>query len=211
MSRSPLQVVHDLTKTRFNHFKATIEGLEIHFIHETSDAPDAIPLILLHGWPGTFMEFGSVIDDLKKGATTATGKPVSFNVIVPSLPGFAFSSVPPANWTAQDTGRVFNTLMTKVLGYERYAVHGTDWGVSVAYSMYDGFNTSVRAAHFNFLPFLPLQPDQLAAQNISLSPLEEFEEQRFLEWNTAGIGYFIEQTNKVRKVIHNRLAYYTQW
>ena len=155
--------------------------------------------MLIHGWPGSFLEFAPIIKPLTtKTATSSTGRPVSFDVIIPSLPGFAFSSPPPANWTNDDTARLFNTLMTSVLGYKTYATHGTDWGADVAYSLYDNFNSTVRAGHFAFIPFYPLTWDQLAAENISLNTeLERFEEERFAEWSTTGNGYFIEQTTKV--------------
>lgn len=88
--------------------------------------------------------------------------------------------------------------MTKVLGYEKFAVFGTDYGAGPAYSLYENFNSSTRAAHFAFLPFLPLTPDQLEAKNITLSTsLERFEEQRFVDWATTGNAYFMEQTTKV--------------
>jgi hypothetical protein len=185
------------TPNRFNHFTTIIEGLTIHFIHKTSDNPDAIPLLMNHGWPGSFLEFVPVIDELTKTAMTSSGKPVSFHVIVPSLPGFAFSSAPPANWTVDDTARLFNTLMTEILGYKTFATHGTDWGCGVSYSLYDRFNHTTRAAHFPFIPFFPLSPTQLEAENISLSELEQFEEQRFVEWSSTGNAYFLEQTTRV--------------
>lgn len=191
---------------RFNHYTAVIEGLNIHFIHEKSKAKDAIPLLLIHGWPGSFLEFAPVINDLTKEATTTTGKKVSFNVVVASIPGFAFSSAPPVNWTIADTARVFNTLLTNVLQYDTYATFGTDWGAGIAYSMYDQFNTTVRALSLDFLPFHPYTPDQLAAENITLSPLEEFEQAEAMEWNNSGEGYFVEQTTKVCKdhtIIHS--------
>jgi pimeloyl-ACP methyl ester carboxylesterase len=122
----------------------------------------------------------------------------SFDVIIPSLPGFAFSSGPTANWTTNDTARVYETLMTEILGYSQYAVFGTDWGAVVAYSLYSNFNSSVRAAHFSMVPFFPLLPDELAAQNITLSALEENEIQRFVEWNNVGRAYFDEQSTEVR-------------
>ncbi|RDW61068.1 hypothetical protein BP6252_12451 [Coleophoma cylindrospora] len=181
---------------QFNHFEATIENLTIHFIHEKSKCPNAIPLLLLHGWPSSFLEFVPLINQLVQRANISYGKSVSFNIIVPSLPGFAFSSPPPANWTVVDTARVFNTLMTDVLGYSTFAVHGTDFGVGPAYVLYDQYNKTTRAAHLVFLPFFPLTPTELQALNITLSPLEEFEEQRFIEWDTFGLGYFLEQSTK---------------
>ncbi|KAK4912387.1 hypothetical protein LTR66_017290 [Elasticomyces elasticus] len=185
---------------KFHHYTAHIEGLDVHFIHEKSSAEDAIPLLLLHGWPGSFLEFAPIINDLTKAAKTVSGKQVSFNVIVPSLPGFAFSSAPPTDWTIQDTARIFNTLLTDVLGYETYAAFGTDWGGGVAYTLYDQFNTTVRAAHLAFLPFYPPTREQLAAENITLSPLEEFEEANTIEWNNSGLGYFVEQNTKPNTV-----------
>ncbi|CAG8270903.1 unnamed protein product [Penicillium salamii] len=181
---------------KFNHYTAQIEGLDIHFIHERSSSKDAIPLILLHGWPGSFLEFAPIINELTKTAKSDSGKQIAFDVIVPSLPGFAFSSAPPTNWTIDDSARVFNTLLKDVLGYESYAVFGTDWGSGVAYSMYDQFNTTVRAAHLAFLPFYPLNLEQLAAENITLSSLEGVEEANTIEWTNSGTGYFSEQTTK---------------
>ncbi|KAK9427189.1 Alpha/Beta hydrolase protein [Lipomyces doorenjongii] len=86
--------------------------------------------------------------------------------------------------------------MTEVLGYQTYAVHGTDWGCAVAYELYGQFNTTVRAAHLNFLPFFPPNLEQLAALNITLSGAEVDEEKRSLDWQGAGSGYFAEQTTK---------------
>lgn len=186
-----------LTLGRFKHYTTVIEGLTIHFVHERSNATDAIPLVLLHGWPGSFLEFTPIIEELTKQATTATGKKVSFDVIVPSLPGFAFSSASPINWTISDSARVINTLLTQVLHYDTYALFGTDFGAGIGYDLYDQYNTTVRAAHFAFLPFLALNSAQLDAQNITLDSLEAFEQSVTTEWSNSGEGYFIEHTTKV--------------
>ncbi|KAJ5387418.1 alpha/beta-hydrolase [Penicillium cosmopolitanum] len=185
---------------QFDHYTTSIEDLRVHFVHEKSAAPNAIPLLLVHGWPGSFLEFAPIIDQLTKEATTFTGKPVSFDVIIPSLPGFTFSSPPPLNWTITDTARIFNTLMVDVLGYNTYAIHGTDWGSAISYNMYDQFNETIGAAHFAFLPFYPQTPDQLAAGNITLSKVELVEEQNAMNWANTGDGYFIEQTTKSNTV-----------
>ncbi|KAJ7497713.1 Alpha/Beta hydrolase protein [Mycena latifolia] len=154
---------------QFKHYTAVIEGQTVHFVHEKSEDPDAIPVILLHGWPGSFHEFGPIIKPLTQSWTSATGKKVSYNVVVPSLPGFIFSSAPPANWTVDDTARIYNTLMTEVLGYSTYTVHGTDWGCAVGYSLYSFFNTT---------------------------DVQKVTEQRYTEWVATGNGYFVEQTTK---------------
>ncbi|KAJ7124413.1 Alpha/Beta hydrolase protein [Mycena epipterygia] len=175
----------------FSHYTAVIEGQTVHFIHEKSTNPNAIPVILLHGWPGSFQEFLPIIKPL-----TETSGNVSFNVIVPSLPGFVFSSAPPINWTVDDTARIFNTLMTEVLGYPTYTVHGTDWGSAVAYSLYSSFNTTVRAGHFVFIPFFPPSAQEIAASNITLSSGQNVTEHRFTKWSTIGNAYFMEQETK---------------
>lgn len=183
---------------RFKHFTAEIEGLTIHFIHQKSGHADAIPLILNHGWPGSFLEFLPIAKDLNKKTKVSNGQSVAYDVIIPSIPGFGFSSTPPANWTTADTARVYNTLMTKVLGYKTFAVHGTDWGSSISYILYDAYNTTARASHFSFLPLFALTPAQLLDINITLdTDLERFEGERYLEWSNTGEGFFAEQSTKV--------------
>ncbi|PON26666.1 hypothetical protein TGAM01_v204676 [Trichoderma gamsii] len=183
---------------KYNHFTVEIEGLTIHYIHQRASDKSSIPLLLNHGWPGSFLEFLPIVNNLTEKSKTSKGQPVSFHVVIPSLPGFAFSSQPPANWTTDDTARVFNTLMREVLGYDQFATFGTDWGCAPTYSLYDNFNTSVRAAHLAFLPFsAPSSAADLAALNITLSsPLQQFEEQRSMDWATSGNAYFLEQTTK---------------
>lgn len=183
--------------SRYPQFTAEIEGLTVHFVHQKSSAPNAIPLILFHGWPGSFLEFLPLVGNLTKTGKTPSEKSVSFDVIIPNLPGFGPSSAPPANWTNQDSARIFNTLMTDVLGYRTYAAHGTDWGCAVAYHLYDSYSTTVRASQLVFLPLYPFTPDRLAAEGIALDALEEFEEGSFMEWDTNGQGYFQEQSTKV--------------
>ncbi|KAH0497617.1 hypothetical protein TgHK011_004910 [Trichoderma gracile] len=181
---------------KYPQFTAEIEGLTIQFVHQKSSAPDAIPLILFHGWPGSFLEFLPLVTELTSKAKTPAGKSVTFDVIIPNLPGYGPSSAPPANWTTADTARIMNTLMTDVLGYRKYATHGTDWGCPIAYHLYSSYNTTVRASQLVFLPFFPYTPDQLSDAGIALNELERFEEESFMEWYTNGQGYFQEQTTK---------------
>ncbi|KAK7044422.1 epoxide hydrolase domain protein, partial [Favolaschia claudopus] len=175
-----------------SHFTAKIENMTLHFVHERSENPNAIPVILLHGWPGLFYEYLPVVKPLSQ--TSATG--VSYHVVVPSIPGFSFSSPPRLNWTIDDTARIFNTLMTEVLGYERYALHGSDWGSSIGYSMYNTFNTSVRAAHFVFLPFPGPSLAEIKENNITLTEDEKITAERAEEWSTSDDGYFVVQATK---------------
>ncbi|CAK5266482.1 unnamed protein product [Mycena citricolor] len=181
---------------RFDHFTAQIEGLSIHFVHQKSHVKGAVPVLLLHGWPGSFYEFDPVIESLTEAFTDSNGSTVAFDVIVPSLPGFVFSSAPPFNWTVDDTARVFNTLMVEVLGYPTYTIHGTDWGSGVAYSLYSNFNQTVSAASFVFLPFASPTFAEIAAANVTLTATEQVTEARGTKWSTIGNGYFLEQTFK---------------
>lgn len=162
--------------------------------------PDAIPVILLHGWPGSFHEFMPVIKPLTQAGTNAAGKKVSYDVVVPSLPGFIFSSLPPANWTTDDVARIFNTLMTDVLGYPKYAVHGTDWGCVVGYSLYSKFAAAVAAAQFVFIPFIPPSPEQMAAENVTLTAEQDETVARFNAAGTTGLGFRDMQTYKPNDV-----------
>ncbi|KAJ6593146.1 Alpha/Beta hydrolase protein [Mycena capillaripes] len=184
----------------FKQFTAVIEGLTVHFVHEKSADPDAIPVILLHGWPSSFQEFLPVIKPLTESWRSPTGKNISFNVVVPSLPGFVFSDPAPPNWTLDDTSRIMNTLMVDVLGYSTYALHGTDWGAGVGYAQYGTYNTTVRAAHFVFIPFFPPLARDIAENNISLSDDEKVSLQRTIDWNATGNNYFLEQAAKPNDV-----------
>ncbi|KAF7344244.1 Epoxide hydrolase domain protein [Mycena venus] len=183
----------------FRQFTAVIEGLKIHFVHERSQDPDAIPLVLLHGWGGSFHEFSPVIKPLTERSTAnSAGRNVSYHVVVPSLPGFTFSSPPPENWTNSDSARIFNTLMTEVLGYSTYAVSGTDWGAAIAYDLYSSYNQTVRATHLALLIFLPPTAEEIAEQNITLSEDEQVTERRTAAYFAIGQGYFQEHEFKAR-------------
>ncbi|PNP45519.1 hypothetical protein TGAMA5MH_02742 [Trichoderma gamsii] len=179
----------------YNHFTTQIGHQTVHFIHEKSKVPNAIPLILLHGWPGSFLEMVHLLDQLMLSNSSQ-----AFDIVVPSLPGFGFSSPAPNEWSTSDTATLFNTLMIQVLGYKSYAVHGTDWGSVVGFDMYDQFNNTVKAAHFNFLPFFSLTPEQLTDQGIALTAAEAIQEQRAMDFENSGIGYYMEQATTVNTV-----------
>ncbi|KAF7340147.1 Epoxide hydrolase domain protein [Mycena venus] len=183
----------EATLNELPQFTVTIEGQSVHFVHAKSEEPDAIPMLLLHGWSGSFQEFLPVVKPLTQSWTSPNGTRISFDVIVPSLPGFIFSSPPPQNWTNADTARIFNKLMVNVLGYSTYSLHGTDWGSSVGYILYSTFNTTVRAAHFNLLPFIAPDPQSL---NITLTDIEKVTVQRSLDFRATGLAYNMEQAFK---------------
>src|SRR5262249_43990631 len=102
-------------------FTATIDGLEIHFYWVRGSGAARRPLLLTHGWPGSVVEFLPAIDALAQ----------SFDVVVPSLPGFGFSGRPAGVLGPQSTARLWRRLMTDVLGYERFGAQGGDLGSMV--------------------------------------------------------------------------------
>ncbi|KAL4251319.1 peptidase S33 family protein [Abortiporus biennis] len=109
---------------QFHHYTVPIEGITLHFIHEKSARDDAVPIVLSHGWPGTFWDFHKIL----KSLTDPPSNHPAFHVVIPSLPGFGFSSPPPKEWTMADNARVINVLMTGVLGYDSYMAQGGDLG-----------------------------------------------------------------------------------
>ena len=113
-------------------FTTTIDGQQIHFLHVRSPEPDALPLILSHGWPNTVVEYLDLIAPLSDPRAHGAEGAVAFDVVVPSLPGFGFSG-PTAErgWDALRTARAWAELMRR-LGYERYGAHGNDAGAIVA-------------------------------------------------------------------------------
>jgi pimeloyl-ACP methyl ester carboxylesterase len=117
---------------RFEQFKTNIDGLDIHFIHQRSKEPNAVPLLLLNGWPSSIVEYDKVIEPLSNPAAHGGRASDAFHVIVPSMPGYGFSDKPrERGYNPERMARVWTTLMAR-LGYSRYVTHGSDWGVAVA-------------------------------------------------------------------------------
>ncbi len=116
---------------RFEHFVTPIGGLPIHFIHQRSPHPDATPLVLSHGWPGSIVEFHEVIEPLTNPTLHGGDAADAFHVVAPSLPGFGFSGRPTTTgWTVEKIAATFTTLMAG-LGYDRYLAQGGDWGSAI--------------------------------------------------------------------------------
>jgi pimeloyl-ACP methyl ester carboxylesterase len=116
---------------RFDQFITEIDGVDIHFIHQRSPNPDAIPLLITHGWPGSVVEFHKVIEPFTDPAAHGGDAADAFHVIAPSLPGFGFSGKPTAaGWGVEKIGEVWAELMAR-LGYDRYVAQGGDWGSAV--------------------------------------------------------------------------------
>ena len=116
---------------RFPQFKTEIDGLGIHFIHVRSPHPDATPLLVTHGWPGSIVEFQKIIEPLTNPTAHGGEAADAFHLVCPSLPGYGFSDKPTrTGWNVQRIARAWSELMLR-LGYKRYAAQGGDWGAAI--------------------------------------------------------------------------------
>jgi pimeloyl-ACP methyl ester carboxylesterase len=143
----PLGVLHKLcehwqtaydwraTERRLNrlpHYRAAIDGLPVHFIHLPSPVVDAVPVIMTHGWPGSFFEFEQVIQRLADPAAFGEPPRQAFHVVVSSLPGYGFSEAPnEPGWNIHRIAAAWAELMDR-LGYSRFIALGSDWGTSIS-------------------------------------------------------------------------------
>jgi pimeloyl-ACP methyl ester carboxylesterase len=116
---------------RFPQFTARVEDFDLHFVHLVGEARGKRPLLLSHGWPGSHFEFWQVAEKLAFPSRHGGSPADAFDLVIPSLPGFGFSSKPKRPIGQRATARLFNTLMTEVLGYDRYLAQGGDWGAIV--------------------------------------------------------------------------------
>ena len=122
---------HEARLNKYPQFIAEVDGQPIHFIHVRSSEPNAIPLLLCHGYPSSFVEFLNLIDPLVNSAASGSGKEQAFHLVIPSLPGFGFSTpVTSTGWEISRMAKAFDQIMRE-LGYEYYGVHGGDIGAGI--------------------------------------------------------------------------------
>lgn len=145
---------------RFPQFLADIKGPDgtvhdIHFIYEKGSGPNPRPLILTHGWPSTFREFLDVVEPLAHPERFGGDLADAFDVIVPSLPGFGFSSKPMTPIGPAYMAELWHSLMAEVLGYETYFAQAGDWGSFVTSRLALQHPESVEAIHLTMLPLRP--------------------------------------------------------
>ena len=136
---------------KFNNFITDIDGNKIHFIREKGSGKNPTPLIILHGWPGSIVEFLEVIEKLAHPEKFGGNKEDSFDVIAPSLPGFGFSGAPKKPIGPRKIARIMNELMTKKLKYKKYIAQGGDWGATICNWLAYDYSKSCKAIHVNCL------------------------------------------------------------
>jgi epoxide hydrolase len=176
---------------RWPHFKTSIDGLDIHFIHRRSPHPDALPLIISHGWPGSVIEFHKIIDALADPVAHGGKASDAFHVIAPSLPGYGFSDKPATTgMSVENIGKLWGKLMAR-LGYERYVAQGGDWGSMVTQSIGQTETTHCAGIHIN-MPITAPDPDTMA----DLSSAEEQALADIASYSNRESGYSKQQATR---------------
>ena len=144
---------------RFDQFTTEIDGQQIYFIHQRSPRPAAIPLLLIHGWPGSIVEFLALIEPLTNPKDSHSP---AFDVIVPSLPGFGFSGpTTTRGWGPQRMAKALVVLMDR-LGYPKYGIQGGDWGSEIARDIAYQAPSHVIGLHLNLIFVSPPNPGAAA-------------------------------------------------
>jgi pimeloyl-ACP methyl ester carboxylesterase len=135
----------------FSNFTTKISNINIHFIYEKGSGSKPMPLLIMHGWPGSIIEFLHIIEKLAHPERFGGQKEDGFDVIVPSLPGFGFSGAPEKPIGPRKIADIFNTLMTKNLGYKNYIAQGGDWGATISNWLGYDYPKTCKALHINCL------------------------------------------------------------
>lgn len=171
----------------FPQFRTEIDGIDIHFLHQRSAAPDALPIILTHGWPGSVLEFLKVIGPLTDPAGHGAAGAQAFHVVAPSLPGYGFSGRPGVTgWGVEKTASAWITLMRR-LGYARFVAQGGDWGAAVTTSIAMQKPPECAAIHLNMPLVFPEESDFA-----DLTPAEQDA--------VARMGYYQDQNSGYAKL-----------
>ncbi len=139
----------------FPQFKVPLHDIDLHFLHVPGVGPNPYPLLLMHGWPGSVFEFLDIIPRLTDPARFGGDPKDAFTVIAPSLPGYGLSFRPgQKRFILQDIAACLHDLMTEVLGLQKFAAQGGDWGAGVASLLGQNYASSLLGIHLNLL-FVP--------------------------------------------------------
>lgn len=139
---------------QYQHYRVELDGVPIHFMHVRGEGPEPTPLLLSHGWPWSFWDYRDVIDPLTNPVAHGGAATDAFDLIIPSLPGFGFST--PLTRTGihvRSTADLWSRLMTEILGYPRYAAAGGDWGNSITGYLGHKYADQLVGIHVFGLPF----------------------------------------------------------
>jgi len=158
-------------------FLCEVDGVDLHFWHVRGTGPDPLPLVLVHGWPGSIVEFFELIGPLTDPGAHGGNPADAFDVVVPALPGFGFGGRPrERGWGISRIAAAFDTLMS-TLGYDRYGAQGGDWGSMVSSKLGAAYPERVVGVHLNMLtappPRTPVPEDAEALERDRLWRTQE--------------------------------------
>ena len=189
-------------ETRLNaypNFLTEIDGLDIHFIHVKSRHPNALPVIITHGWPGSILEQLKIIEPLTNPTAFGGVPSDAFDVVIPSLPGYGFSGKPATTgWDPQRVARAWAVLMER-LGYDRYVAQGGDWGNAVSEQMALQKPAGLIGVHTNMPATIPddiakTLPDGPVPEGLSDDERYAWDQLSF--FYKHGLGYAQEMANR---------------
>jgi pimeloyl-ACP methyl ester carboxylesterase len=168
---------------RFDHFKVSIGGTEVHYIHQVGEGRNPRPLLLTHGWPGSFYEYHKLIPRLTQPSRFGRPGDQAFTVVVPSMPGHGFSFQPgQPRFGLCEIADSLKTLMVDVLGYKTFGAHGHDWGAFIATRLAYAHASAIKGIHIALLA-IPRRPCA------ATSPDEERFNRQLNHWLTEETGY----------------------
>jgi pimeloyl-ACP methyl ester carboxylesterase len=181
-------------------FMTNIDGVDIHFIHVRSNEPNALPIIITHGWPGSIIEQLKIIEPLTNPTASGGDASDAFDVVIPSLPGHGFSDKPPVTgWDPQRVARAWIVLMQR-LGYRRFVAQGGDWGNAVTEQMALQAPPELVGIHTNMPATVPadvaraLQYGEAAPSGLSTEEQGAWDQLDF--FYKHGLGYAGEMGNR---------------
>ena len=185
----------------YPQFTTTIEGQTVHFLHVRSPEPDAAPLMLIHGWPGSVVEFLQIIGPLSDPRAHG-GDPVdAFHLVIPSIPGHGFSRpLSGPGWTHRQIAKAFTELMSR-LGYQRYGVQGGDAGAFIAPEMGRVDPAHIVGVHVNSLVQIP-SIIQIMVGLVVMSKAERVRLARFKHFREEMMGYMHIQATRPKTLAY---------
>lgn len=187
---------------RFDHFRTKIDEVPVHFIHQRGRGRNPVPIILSHGWPWTFWDFRKIIGPLTDPLSHGGSEDDAFDVIVPSLPGFGFSTpltVPGV--TSTSTADLWFKLMTDVLGYSRFGAHGSDFGLAVTEQLGHKYAESMIGIHVQGSAALDYFTGGGALPS-DYGPEDAERLKKNADFATSELGYMALQTTKPQTIAH---------
>jgi pimeloyl-ACP methyl ester carboxylesterase len=180
----------------FAHFRSTVDGLGLHFIYQKGEGEVTIPLLLIHGWPDSFVRFLKLIPLLTK----ADENDVSFDVIVPSIPGHGFSDIPKGpGMNSKHIAKLFTKLMTEELGYEKFIVQGGDVGSDIAEQIALYYPESLWGMHLTNIPYLHI----ISAQADTLDKAGKQYQSSVQAWQMSQGAYNMIQSTKPQTLAYS--------